>query len=200
MLVRKFLLVVCVLMVGGGFASVLGSVWTLGLALYVTAWVRPFEALDLLALDALSLASTAIMFGLCGIASMLEEGEEGRRSATAVSVGALTGVVHLSMCVVFLLCVRVPLVACGDGLLREPLGRPRPSLMLRLVAEANAASAPTRRGGAAWDIEGVHPRYMETLKFGVSGGAAVCGRRRLFFLPRDEPIFSPIPTAMVDGG
>ena len=48
--------------------------WTLGLALYVTAWVRPFEALDLLALDALSLASTAIMFGLCGIASMLEEG------------------------------------------------------------------------------------------------------------------------------
>ena len=74
MLVRKFLLVVCVLMVGGGFASVLGSVWTLGLALYVTAWVRPFEALDLLALDALSLASTAIMFGLCGIASMLEEG------------------------------------------------------------------------------------------------------------------------------
>ena len=89
-------------MVGGGFASVLGSVWTLGLALYVTAWVRPFEALDLLALDALSLASTAIMFGLCGIASMLREGEEGRRSATA-TVGALTGVVHLSMCVVFLL-------------------------------------------------------------------------------------------------
>lgn len=171
-LCRKLFLVVCVTVLGGGTASLLGCLWTLGVALYLTLTLHQFDHRALLYMDVVSLGLTAVMFGLAGIAALLRaDAQSPSLRAVASSLdhpailGSLVGALQILSLTAFVTLLTYMMWKEIRLLLQQMSSRVVAGLCGWCVGDLHATNQSLEQEAAQRlrKLQHAHERYYETL-------------------------------------